>query len=466
MVDDYEDTGKQPEPGPVTIWIGVSLATTSASIAHDAAQDILTLLAKNRLTDIDVDFRGSIYTRAGGPALMPPASRADSPLVRFVRPLTPGLGLFISARDMPDVQGTMTLYLEEGGQGLNSRLLGVTSRHTIVCPKEPNTTVTAQSSAPPRDVVLLSDCRLDQVIQSIEVSLLSARRDVYHCEQNIKERSSASNAAHAETKKARAEKEILALETLLADINRDWMSIDQRVLGHLLHSPPIRLGVGKEQFTEDWAVFEIDRTKLGPGFQGNALDLGNMSEMTVMKKCRSGKGEDWEFDYPFDDELFALRDFLPVHLMRQPDAHDQRTGEPSLLVIKSGSTTGTTFGRANGVFSLVREYSDTDVWQMSRQWAIMSFGDLGFLPLPDDESGAFAALGDSGAIIADTKGRIGGMLTGGSCKVNAPNSREEQELDLVYSTPFEWVLERIKADAFPDAHLDIKIDVQGAPSRA
>ncbi|TRM55768.1 hypothetical protein BD626DRAFT_278670, partial [Schizophyllum amplum] len=250
--------------------------------------------------------------------------------------------------------------------------------------------------------------------------------------QKIKESSSASDAADTETEKARAEKEIVALETLLADINRDWTSTDQRVLGPILHSPPIRLGVGNEQLTEDWAVFEIDRTKLGSGFQGNALDLGLTSELTVMKKCWSAKADDWEFNYPYDGELFALRDFLPVHLMRHPDAHDRRSGEPSLLVIKSGSTTGTTFGRANGVFSLVREYSDTDVWQTSRQWAIMSFGDLGHNPLPDDESGAFAALCNSGAIIADMKGRIGGMLNGGSCRVKEPDSREEQELDLVY----------------------------------
>lgn len=122
-------------------------------------------------------------------------------------------------------------------------------------------------------------------------------------------------------------------------------------------------------------------------------------------------------------------------LMQIPDMWDP-DGKPCLLVVKCGNATGTTIGRANGVFSTVRDYfQDMSVNQTSMEWVIMSY----------DKSGAFSEPGDSGSIIADIRGRIGGMLTGGS-------SRTMTSSDMTYATPFWWLLERIKANGFPNAH--------------
>ena len=59
----------------------------------------------------------------------------------------------------------------------------------------------------------------------------------------------------------------------------------------------------------------------------------------------------------------------------------------------------------------------------------------------------FSAPGDSGSIIADIRGRIGGMLTDGSGKADS--------IDLTYATQFWWLLQRIRANGFPNAHLDV-----------
>ena len=124
--------------------------------------------------------------------------------------------------------------------------------------------------------------------------------------------------------------------------------------------------------------------------------------------------------------------------MRTPDMWDL-DGEPCLLVVKCGNTTSTTIGRANGVFSIVRDYfQDMSIHQTSMEWGIMNY---------DSGSGAFSEPGDSGSIIADIRGRIGGMLTGGSGKGESP--------DITYATPFWWLLERIKANGFPNAHLGV-----------
>lgn len=121
-------------------------------------------------------------------------------------------------------------------------------------------------------------------------------------------------------------------------------------------------------------------------------------------------------------------------LMRTPDMWDV-DGEPCLLVVKSGNATNTTIGRANGIFSIVRDYfQDLSIHQTSMEWGIIN------------KSEVFSEPGDSGSIIADIRGRIGGMLTGGSGKTNS---------DMTYATPSWWLLERIKANGFPDAHLGV-----------
>ena len=57
----------------------------------------------------------------------------------------------------------------------------------------------------------------------------------------------------------------------------------------------------------------------------------------------------------------------------QPDMWN-KDGEPCLLVVKNGSATDTTLGRANGALSIVRNYfTDMSVHQTSMEWAIMNY---------------------------------------------------------------------------------------------
>jgi hypothetical protein len=128
--------------------------------------------------------------------------------------------------------------------------------------------------------------------------------------------------------------------------------------------------------------------------------------------------------------------------MHHPDMWDS-DGKPYLLVVKSGSATGTTIGRANGVFSIVRDYfNDMSVNQTSMEWGIINY---------DSKSEIFSEPGDSGSIIADIRGGISGMLTGGS------GTSETDSSDMTYATPFWWLLERIRANGFPNAHLNVVV---------
>jgi hypothetical protein len=122
-------------------------------------------------------------------------------------------------------------------------------------------------------------------------------------------------------------------------------------------------------------------------------------------------------------------------LMRNPDMWDL-DGEPCLLAIKSGNATGTTIGRANGIFSIVHDYfNDMSVNQTSMEWGILNY---------DSKSGVFLEPGDSGSVIADIHGC---MLTGGADKGKSS--------EITYATPFWWLLERIRANWSPNAHLNV-----------
>ena len=154
----------------------------------------------------------------------------------------------------------------------------------------------------------------------------------------------------------------------------------------------------------------------------------NPAEFTV--KCFSRGDDNWRFVYP-SDRLLSLVGTITDELMRNPDMWDG-DGEPCLLVVKGGNVTETIIGRANGVFSIFCDYfNDMSVNQTSMEWGIINY---------DSKSEVFSKPGDSGSAIADIRGRIGGMLAGGSGKTKPS--------DMTCATPFWWLLERIKANGF------------------
>ena len=289
-VEDEEDASeetaepKKPVVGPVTIWIGVFPESTSATAAHNAAQDVLALLEDYKITDVDVDFRESYYRREAGPQLLEPVDELH-PLVNVISPLTPTLGLRISTRARPGAQGTMALYLAEGGSSNN--LLGLTCRHVLIGPKEANIDYICHPSRPSKDVLLLGRRAFNDLVDSIRLTIGNYGMSVKRRRKRVaefEEREKGTDAVDVEMAKANrieterlmgvTEKAMVELGKLLDQVNKHWKKLDDRVLGHILRSPAISLGVGDHGFTEDWGIFQVNRAKLGDGFKGNMIDLG------------------------------------------------------------------------------------------------------------------------------------------------------------------------------------------------
>ena len=140
-----------------------------------------------------------------------------------------------------------------------------------------------------------------------------------------------------------------------------------------------------------------------------------------------------KYKYPTDG-LMQLQDFVKFDELCNPVMLDQN-GEQCLIVVKHGSATNFTFGRASGIKSFIREYKDGAIYSTSCEIAVYSYSYMDH---------AFSAPGDSGSVVADANHRIVGMIIGGAGKGD--------DSDVTYVSEYAFLDERIKA-AFPHSHL-------------
>ncbi len=266
--------------------IGVALETLSGEDAHTTVHGCLDLLEKFGINDVLVEFRESIYTRSAGPSLLKPVSDFD-PTVDICGPLTPALGLFIAAQATPHAQGTGGFYLAKGGD--SKKVLLVTARRVLFPPNErPNVGYArTKPSAPRRDIFPLGTKTFDNLIKSIKIRIgrHGIMAECYNWQiEKLQEREAGEDKEDA--KKATGERKKIqrlldeaneamkALDEFHDEVTKKWSHPSQRILCHIAHSPPITLGDGTEGFTEDYAIVELDSSKVEKAFRGNVIDLG------------------------------------------------------------------------------------------------------------------------------------------------------------------------------------------------
>ncbi|PBK75246.1 hypothetical protein ARMSODRAFT_929310 [Armillaria solidipes] len=420
---------------PVILWIGVMPASLSDNDGVDVASRCRELLVKFDIADVDVEIRESVVTRSAGPKLLTSTYSYSDPTVSAREPLTTTLGLPICAQSTPWAGGTGGFFITEGGN--TKRLLLVTARHVVFTPdKNDNKHFERKNDSQPRhNVTLFSDAAFDKHLKSIQAEIEEKEFTAEFLERCIKVVEGKDDpAVNKERQKLQtgldeAKEAVEELNTFYQTVLTHWATPESRVLGHVILSPPINVDVGSssEGYTEDWAVIEIDASKVNASnFNGNAIDLDtriSAGEFTCM--MRPNPKNPHSFMYPVD-RLLRLQGTIPDEEMRHPPARDLND-DPCLMVIKRGNTTGLTVGRANNICSFAHNYYDDDKAETSKEWAIFPF---------DSKSGAFSDKGDSGSVIVDGLGRIGGLLTGGAGTTSS--------LDITYATPISFLLKRMQ----------------------
>lgn len=128
------------------------------------------------------------------------------------------------------------------------------------------------------------------------------------------------------------------------------------------------------------------------------------------------------------DRLLMLKGRIPHNELFQPRDLDGNE-QPCAMVMKRGAATGLTVGRASGFESYVRYYKPYEELRgkISKEWCI----------LPSNNT-RFSDEGDSGCVVVDGQGRIGGILTDGA------SASDKADTDVSYVTPIDFILDRMR----------------------
>ncbi|KAJ7760921.1 hypothetical protein B0H16DRAFT_1719628 [Mycena metata] len=395
-----EDSDSSPF---VVLWIGVMPETLSRDEGVVVVSKCREVLLEYDLADVEVEIRESVVTRSVGPALLEhegdlwPYATYD-----LRKPLTASVGLSISPASKLQRKGTGGFWLVDERDP--STLLLVTCRHVVLPESDNDHYASSENTEPLHQVVLLGEDAFDTHTTSRQVAWGRAKQ------RNV-------DVAQDDLDYA------LAFEASLVE----WKDLSNRVLGHVVLSPPIAIHAGSEGFKEDWALVKVDSSKVNPShFFGNAIDLGS----TEIPSKYIGYPDDHRLPVPFDN-LLPLKGTIPTTELRAPLTRD--CDKPALLVLKCGATTGVTRGWGNTLVSYARHHID-GIQGTSKEWAILPYS---------ERAGAFSSAGDSGAVIVDGAGRIGGLLTGGAGRLGSPRE-PAKALDIAYATPIDFLMERLR----------------------
>jgi hypothetical protein len=190
--------------------------------------------------------------------------------------LTPALGLRIATRATPYAEGTGALYISESHN--SDKVYILSTRHVISPPNAGNNELYNHTNVrqPRRKVLLLGPKAFQTLLRSTMVKIGDHQImvDYYKRQLNDLEVNDAKQQARIESR-LMEEEAIKAFNRFHDEATKHWSEEGQRVLGHVAYSPPITVGTGAEEYTEDWALIELDRNKIDWGtFKGNAIDLG------------------------------------------------------------------------------------------------------------------------------------------------------------------------------------------------
>ncbi|KAI0086259.1 hypothetical protein BDY19DRAFT_962251 [Irpex rosettiformis] len=441
----------------IVLWIGVKPNSIDGDHARVSVFRCLDVLKEFDIDDVEVEMRESLVFRSAGLGkLFQPIYSSfltRDPISDIEHPFTHSLGIPICPQDAPESLGTGGFFMSQGND--TDPILLVTARHVVFPPKKrSNDLFERTSSSQPRSNVLLlgDETAYASEFESLQSSIKGYEREIDDAKQRgaVDIKDMHLDPEYGRCPISRWEREKAALQVLLEKSKNNWATPDSYILGQVVYSPPITLGAGTpdEQFTEDYAIIEVDDGKIDRSkFDGNSVyvrtwDVSDLDYVKMMEVSGGSSTDNPAAELHTLDRNVKLDGIIPTSEMRS---------NPDIRVTKNSRTTKTTFGRANCIMSFVREYSDfDDSYSTSKEWPILPY---------DYYHPIFSDWGDSGAVVVDGLGRIGGLLTGGAGISHGVSElwgwkvgRVEPRFDITYVAPIEFLLKSIKA-RYPDAHL-------------
>jgi hypothetical protein len=310
-IDPVRFAEAEKEPGPLFLWVGVIPGTLSPDDAKDAAVACKEILLEYKIIDVEIAFRESIFTRFAGPQLLDHVPSFD-PTADVYGPFTPALGLQIAPKAFPYFEGTGCLYLCEGGG--SDRVFLLSTRHVVLPPSEyPHKLYNRNNnSIPRREIIHLGSRAFQKVLEAImdKISHEDLMIDIYKDElEDLGEAVEGEEAKTTTNRKefkdglAKAEASKASVYEFHGNITRFWSAESQRIMGHVVYAPPISVGTGDKQFTEDWALVELNRRKFDWNvFRSNVIHLGTFRSISLRSSSLTIISRNETYGQPIHEE--------------------------------------------------------------------------------------------------------------------------------------------------------------------
>lgn len=367
------------------------------------------------------------------------------------KPFTPTLGLAIAPSKSPYFEGTGGLFLRLSADQSDKRTVLLTCAHVAHPPPLfHNKEYTRKSDSQSReDIILLGSGSFEDSVEAIMKFIGNQAKAIASWETSLgRIPKPAENEAIGVTAKrkeltdliAAAKDKIRAANELHSHVTKFYTTMVSRICGFVLHCAKIE--VGSDGFMYDWALVQIDDEQVEiKDFKGNQIFVGSsvLSSFDTFHRRLydpSAGGNktavDWE-NYMFaqdhdrcdfhvpDDLLLRVEDYVGGSEFRDPQNYDIYNVK-TLLAVKNGRSTGTTFGRVNGLESITRHYPERGIEAKAVEIIVCAYD------TKTGENDEFSREGDSGSMVVGRDGRIIGLLTGGG----GPNTKTVK----TYITPF------------------------------
>ncbi|KIM73605.1 hypothetical protein PILCRDRAFT_828987 [Piloderma croceum F 1598] len=376
---------------PVIVWMGVVPGSISGEEGVKVATHCKCILSAHDI-DVHIEIHESMVIRSAGPKMYKPVPTSNA-TARAREPFSTALGLPICAEVTPSIQGTGGFFVS---YPLNpGKIYLVTARHVVFHPDETSNELYqhCNSSQRRRNVLLFGDAAIEKHITATESEISGKHIIIEQLERRLEdakrmdEEDAEAERNHVLPQLEEARKAIGALEKFHADVSKDWKKQENRILGYVVLSPPIGLGVGEEGFTEDWAVIEIDDSKVdSTNFVGNVIDLSTTIPIDVFTAGMfPHPANPPSFKYP-GNRLLKFSGTISDEEMYKPAPktldHDN---DPCIMVIKRSYASDLTVGRLNNICSFTRVYFKGQSGQMSKEVTVLPH---------NSKSGAFSRPGD------------------------------------------------------------------------
>ena len=388
---------EDPTKYPVILCVSVQPGSTTWDKCYQCAISCTAVLRKYNIPDVECEIKEAEIFNLAGPRLLK-LQLQDSCQYEHL-PFTRTLGQSIAQSNL-EREGGMGLYLKQSN---DNRYFGLTCRHCVLDTDNEAYSYTNRSQP---------------ALTIIQPGHKAFKEEDEHCKLHFEWWS-----GQGEHQEGNAE-EIQALNDT-KDILDHFRNLNDRAIGHVFSSPPRALH-HSDGWLRDWALIELDVQKFSEDLT-NIVYIGEVPELIHSELenyhpyCYFNMGR---------NKSLKLEGCIPEDEMKHPKMTDM-DGEPCLIVAKRGPTTRVTWGRANEVKSVRRTGPEVT----SREWCVVGLA----------ESQPFSKKGDSGSVVFDLEGRIGGIMTAGAGLTDS--------VDTTYVTPMVWLLSDIKEQLKMPIHI-------------